>query len=55
MRELEARCGKMWLCRAGAGRKAWQVKSGGVTGAQNLAVGYNDGDAGISWLFVGVG
>ena len=26
-----------------------------MTGAQHAAVWYNDGDAGISWLLVGVG
>ena len=43
------------MCIAGAGRKAWQVKNGSVNGAQNATVGYNDRDAGISWLFVGAG
>jgi hypothetical protein len=35
------------VCSAGAGRKAWQVESGGVAGAENATIGYNDGNAGI--------
>jgi hypothetical protein len=44
------------VCRAGAGRKAWQVESDGVAGVENATIGYNhDGSAGIGLEFVGVG